>query len=170
MRPDVKRLHAHHHRRMPRRQRLAVYAISAVLWVSGLLWLLLELFFARQDQFGRAPHPLQPPLLLIHGVIAILAMYVLGWVSARHVVRWWTEGQRRVSGAAFTVVLCVLTLSGFALFFVSDDQWQHVSKLTHEVLGVGVTLLAAQHWFFGRRVHSAHVSRSRLGPSSHLHP
>ena len=160
--------HPHHHRRMPRRQRLALYVIGAGLWTSGLLWLLLDLFFARQEQFGRTPHPLQAPLLLIHGVIAILAMYTLGWVSARHVMRWWTAGERRLSGGVFTTVLIVLTLSGFALFFASDDRWQRLAKLTHEALGVAITLLAAQHWFFGKRAYRSHEPRSQLG-SHHSH-
>jgi hypothetical protein len=154
--------HAHHHRRMPRRHRLMVYAVSGVLWLSGLVWLVLDQFFARQQQFGRTPHPLESPVLLIHGVVAILAMYALGWISARHVLRWWMEDQRRLSGGVFTAVLFVLTLSGFALFFLSDDESQRIARILHEVLGVGITLLAAQHWFFRRR------SASALEPGAHL--
>ena len=160
--------HAHHHRRMPRRQRLMVYAVSGVLWVSGLLWLVLDQFFTRQEQFGRTPHPLESPLLLIHGVVAILAMYALGWISARHVVRWWTEDQRRLSGSVFTAVLLVLTLSGFALFFLSSDESQRITRVIHELLGLGITLLAVQHWFFRRRAASTPEPRGHLG-SHHSH-
>jgi hypothetical protein len=154
---------------MPRRQRLAVYIVSTALWVSGLLWLILDEFFARQEQFGRTPHPLESPLLLIHGVVAIVSAYVLGWVSARHVLQWWSGGLRRWSGGAFSVLVAVLSLSGFALFFVSSDTWQRLSKFTHEAVGTVIVLFAVQHWFFGRRAHTSTEPRSRLGPSSQSH-
>jgi hypothetical protein len=94
---------------------------------------------------------LEPPVLLIHGVVAILGMYVLGWVSIRHVVRWWQGGLRRVSGASLSTCLVLLVVTGFALFFVSDDGSQHAAALSHDVFGVIVTVFGVQHWFFARR-------------------
>ena len=153
---------------MPRRQRLIVYAVFVSLWASGLLWLLLDLFFARRGEFGWMPHPLQPPLLLLHGMIAILTLYVFGWVSSHHALRRWPEGGRRLSGAAFIALLLVLTVSGFALFFLVDAEWQRAAKLTHEVAGVLITLFALQHWLFGRRAQMAHGRghRHRLGSNA----
>lgn len=143
--------HGHRYRRMPRRQRLVVYTVCIGLWASGLLWLLLDLFFERQGEFGWTPHPLQPPILLLHGVLAILSLYVLGWVSSHHALRWWSEGSRRLSGGIFLALLLLLTITGFALFFLVDDEWQRAAKLVHEVVGVLVTLFAFQHWIIGRR-------------------
>src|SRR5579862_4381338 len=100
---------APHRQRMPRHQRLAVYVVGALLLGSGILWLILDQFFAHQEQFGRTPHPAEPALLLIHGVAAILSSYILGWVSARHVLQWWTQGLRRWSGGVFSAVLLVLS-------------------------------------------------------------
>jgi hypothetical protein len=136
---------------MPGRQRSAIYLILGVLWLSGCLWLLLDQFFARPGPFGPTPHPWQPPLLLLHGVVAIAGMYLLGWVSARHVVRWWPGRLRRGSGATLATFLVLLAVSGFALFFVSEDRWQRVAALSHDGLGVGVTVFGIQHWFFARR-------------------
>jgi hypothetical protein len=136
---------------MPRRQRLVVYGICIALWASGLLWLLLDVFFERRGEFGWVPHPLQPPILLLHGVLAIVSLYVLGWVSSHHALRWWSEGSRRSSGGAFLALSLVLTVSGFALFFLVDDDWRRAAKLTHEVVGVLVTLIALQHWAIRRR-------------------
>jgi hypothetical protein len=152
---------------MPQRQRLAVYVVSTTLWASGLLWLILDEFFSRQEQFGRTPHPLESPLLLIHGVVAIISAYVLGWISARHVLQWWSGGLRRWRGGAFTLLVVVLSLSGFALFFISSDAWQRLSKLTHEAVGTVIVLFAVQHWFFGRRAETTPEPRARLGPSRH---
>jgi hypothetical protein len=137
--------------RMPRRRRVAVYLVLGGLWVTGCWWLLLDQFVAKRGPFGVTPHPLEPPLLLVHGVTAVLGMYLLGWISSRHVLRWWPGGLRRLSGTALALMLALLVISGFALFFVSDDEWQHAAAVIHEVLGVAVTLFAVQHWFFRGR-------------------
>jgi hypothetical protein len=136
---------------MPKRQRLTVYLIMGALWLSGCLWLCLDQFFAKRGDFGVGPHPWEPAILLIHGVIAILSMYVFGWISARHILRWWPARLRRLSGGTLGAFFLLLALSGFALFFVSDDDWQRIAAWTHDVLGLGVTVFAAEHWLLARR-------------------
>jgi hypothetical protein len=136
---------------MPRRQRVGIYCILGILWVSGCVWLVLDEFFARAGEFGPMPNPWQPAVLLIHGVVSIVALYLLGWVSARHVLRWWPGGLRRLSGGTLAVCLVLLVVTGFALFFVSDDQWQRAAVLSHDALGLIVTVFGIQHWFFARR-------------------
>ncbi len=58
---------------------------------------------------------------------------------------------RRWSGATLMAFLALLALSGFALFFVSDDRGQHLAALSHDLLGLGVTVFGIQHWFFASR-------------------
>jgi hypothetical protein len=136
---------------MPGRRRAGIYLILGGLWLTGCGWLLLDLAVAKRGPFGKTPHPLEPPLLLIHGIMGILSLYLLGWISARHVLRWWPGGLRRASGGALAALLALLAISGFALFFASDDDWQHAAAVMHEVLGVAVTVFALQHWFFRGR-------------------
>jgi hypothetical protein len=154
--PQHVRVHRHTNaavsrERMSMRRRLAVYLILGALWLSGMMWLVLDQFFESQGPFGTIPSPWRPAVLLGHGALAILSMYLLGWVTARHVIRLWPGRLRRLSGAALAALLALLALSGFALFFVSDDRWQHFAAVAHEVLGLGITLLAIQHWFVARR-------------------
>jgi hypothetical protein len=143
---------ARHYARMPRRPRAAIYIVMGALWLTGCGWLILDQFAARRGPFGAVPHPLEPPLLLLHGVSSLAAMYLLGWITARHVLRWWTSDMRRLSGSALAAIIVLLVVSGFALFFVADDEWQRAAAVVHEVLGVAITVFAVQHWFFrGRR-------------------
>jgi uncharacterized membrane protein len=137
--------------RMPRRARAAVYGMFGTLWLSGCVWLILDQYFESAGPFGRTPHPWEPAVLLVHGVLAVLAMYILGWISARHVRRWWPGRQRRMSGGILSASFALLALTGFALFFVSDDAWHHVAAVAHDVVGIAVTVFAIQHWFFARR-------------------
>jgi hypothetical protein len=136
---------------MSRRLRLCVFLLVGVLWLSGCLWLGLDQLFTKRGPFGATPHPWEPPTLLVHGVAAILSMFLFGWISARHVLRWWPGGMRRVSGGTLAAFLAVLTVTGFALFFLTDDASQRAAAVTHEVLGVAVTVSAIQHWFFRGR-------------------
>lgn len=107
------------------------------------------------------PHPWEPPILLLHGIVAILSMYLLGWITARHIVRWWPRRLRRLSGGALAAFLTLLAVSGFALFFLSDDRWQHIAALTHDALGLGVTVSGIQHGFLARRVDGREAAGSR---------
>ena len=136
---------------MPRGQRAAVYLIVGVLWISGFAWLCLDQFAAQPGPFGSIRHPLQPPLLLAHGVVAVASLYLFGWIGARHALRWWVGGLRRMRGGTLASILALLILTGFALFFLSSDAWQRYTAAVHDVLGIAVTLFAIQHWFFGRR-------------------
>jgi hypothetical protein len=133
------------------RRRVAIYAVLGLLWLSGCAWLLLDQFFESQGQFGRVPNPWEPAILLAHGVMAVFSMYLLGWVSARHVLRLWPGRLRRLSGGLLAALLALLGVSGFALFFVSDDRWQHAAAVVHDALGLGITGFAIQHWFFAKR-------------------
>jgi hypothetical protein len=138
---------------MPLGQRSAVYFIVGSLWLSGCFWLYLDYFLAKRGQFGITPHPLEPPVLLLHGVVAVLSMYLFGWITARHVLRWWPRGLRRVSGASLAALLAALSASGFALFFLVDDASRHAATVIHDSLGLAVALFAIQHWFLRGRTH-----------------
>jgi hypothetical protein len=131
---------------MPERLRYAIYLVFGGLWLSGCGWLVLHQFFATPTDFGEARHPWEPPLLLIHGVLSLFTTYLFGWIMARHAADAWVMHKRRISGSLLTTLLVILAVSGFALFFLSDDAWQTRSAQVHEVIGLVVTLFAVEHW------------------------
>ncbi|MDB6085562.1 MAG: hypothetical protein JWN43_3443, partial [Gammaproteobacteria bacterium] len=75
----------------------------------------------------------------------------LGWLTAGHVLKWWPARLRRASGATLATLLLLLVMSGFGLFFLSDDRLLRRVALLHDALGLTVTLFAIQHWFFAKR-------------------
>src|ERR1700680_2452135 len=95
--------------RMPARKRLAIYWVLGALWLSGCAWLALDQFFESTGDFGKMPNPWEPTILLAHGIIAILSMYLLGWVTARHVLRWWPGRLRRLSGGMLGALVVPLS-------------------------------------------------------------
>ncbi len=132
-------------------QRWAIYSLIMALWLSGCIWLCLDQLARHRDAFGGERSAWRSAMLTTHGVLAIASMYLLGWITARHIAYWWNLDRRRASGSFLSGVLGLLTISGFALFFLSDDRWQQYAAIVHDVLGVALAVLIVQHWFLFRR-------------------
>jgi hypothetical protein len=131
---------------MPPRLRLFVYVVFGAVWLTGCIWWALHRYFAMPGDFGVVRHPWEPTVAWMHGALAIATAFMFGWVMARHGSEGWHQHKRRTSGGAFTAVVAVLSLSGFALFFVIDADWQRRTAGLHDVLGLLVTAFAAEHW------------------------
>lgn len=133
-------------RLMPLSLRLTIFFVFGGVWLTGCTWLALHLYFETPDEFGVARHPWEPTLLWVHGVLSIALAYVFGWIMARHASEAWRQRKRRLSGGLLTAVAAVLSISGFLLFFVTNDALQLQSARVHEVIGMLVTLFAIEHW------------------------
>jgi hypothetical protein len=140
---------------MPPALRATTYVVFTALWLSGCIWLLLHQLFAVQGEFGTLQNPWEPAVLLVHGIVAIIGLYILGWLSARHIAAVWDQSRRRVSGMALLTLLFVLSVSGFALFFLTNDEVRSWSGDVHEILGLVIIAFAIEHWFFGKQKQSS---------------
>ncbi len=52
-------------------QKRSLYLATALLWLSGALWLYYKYFGQVQGDYGLQAHPMQPILLEIHGAAAM---------------------------------------------------------------------------------------------------
>jgi hypothetical protein len=126
--------------------RLLLFLVFGALWLSGCVWLLLEHFFQKDTEFGVAPNPWQPELLRLHGWLAILAVFLLGWMTSSHVPDRWRQPRNRLSGFSLAMLAGVLALSGYALYYTTDHV-HGVAAVIHEVLGVAAVGFALSHWW-----------------------
>ena len=86
--------------------RRAIYAVCALLWVSGCAWLVVHFAFPTTTDFGPGPNPFEPLLLRLHGWVAVCGVFLFGWITANHISDRWRRAPNRVSGfslAAFVV-------------------------------------------------------------------
>ena len=81
-----------------------------------------------------------------HGMIAVPGVFLLGWLSAAHIVERWRRGRRLVSGIAITVTAALLVISGYALYYLTDRP-HAAAALIHEAVGVAAIVLALAHWY-----------------------
>ena len=136
---------------MTRWLRASLYSVFGLLWLTGALWLVLHWFFQVPTQFGASPHPLQPGVLIAHGLLGVVALFFLGWMSGTHVVSGWKRGGKRGSGTSLTAALAVLALTGFATYYLTSEPSMSADALAHEVVGLAAVLPTLLHWIPGAR-------------------
>lgn len=132
-------------RRPPLPLRAIVHATFGALWCLGAVIFVLEHFFTRADEFGAAVHPWQPSLTELHGIVAVFATYLFGWMCADHVARAWRSATVRSSGLWMLALVAVLAVTGFAAFFLVADSARAVNGVVHEYLGLALIVPWVAH-------------------------
>jgi hypothetical protein len=130
---------------MSARLRSTVMVTFGALWMTGCFWLILHYFLAQPSDFGPVQHPWAPVTLKVHGWIAVASVFLLGWITARHVSDRLPRAAKRVSGIAIASTAVVLSLTGYALYYTTD-RLHDLAALAHETVGAAAILLALTHW------------------------
>jgi hypothetical protein len=131
---------------MSRALRLTILGACMLLWLSGCLWLVLHFAFPQRSEFGPLPNPWEPVLMRVHGAIAVVAVFLLGWIAAGHLRERWGAAYNRGSGIVLGASALLLVISGYALYY-STGILHEIAARTHELLGVGSLLAAFAHWW-----------------------
>ena len=129
--------------RWPRRVGLCVLGIG--LWLSGGLWLLFHYFLERPGQFGLSAHPLEPWWLRLHAAFAFAGIWMFGLLWGVHIAPGWSAGRRRRSGAWLVGILAWLTLSGYLLYYLGNEQARTATSLLHWSAALACPILFAAH-------------------------
>jgi MFS family permease len=128
-----------------RTQKRALYAVSALLWLSGAWWLYLSLL-GRQ-----AEDPTAPLLLEVHGAAAMGFLLVLGALLTDHLPRGWRQERERASGLSLVTLCAILIISGWGLYYFGQEQLRAATSWVHSVLGLLLPCAVGVHVWRGRR-------------------
>ena len=101
------------------------YIVFGVLWGSGRLWLLIEWF--KDPELGAARTLLQTISMKVHGATMLVYVALLGTLIA-HIRRGTALKANRLSGFTMIALNGVLALSGWLLYYVSDDALREFSS------------------------------------------
>jgi len=160
--------------RLPAWQRRAVYASTALLLGSGLLWLLFHYAMAVDSDFGPRPHPWTYFWLQLHGAAAMLALIVLGSMLPAHALASWRQRKNRAGGVLLGVLLGALVVTGWLLYYAAGESSRSWISALHWGLGLGLAPLLAWHAAAGlrlrQRAHHPRASRVPLAPATEQHP
>ncbi|TCV94730.1 hypothetical protein EC912_103215 [Luteibacter rhizovicinus] len=128
-----------------------VYAIGWTLWLSGVLWLVFHYALMRKGPFGDEPQPLETWWLRLHAAMAFASLWGFGLVWGVHIVAGWRTQRQRISGGLAVGLLVWLSLTGYLLYYLTDDRWRDISAVTHWATGLALPVLLAIHIVLGRR-------------------
>jgi uncharacterized membrane protein len=135
---------------LSRRHRLTLYAASLLLFISGAAWAWAN----HLDETGRATENLRQSktwLMEIHGFSAMAFVLLLGTLLAGHVRRAWHARKNRANGVFFLTAISLLTLSGYALYYLGDENVRAIVSNFHLWLGLAAPALLILHIWLGHR-------------------
>lgn len=115
-------------------QKRILYIASAILWLSGTIWLYLRYFTQTHDEFGPLSHPAQTMLLEIHGAAAMAFLIIFGAVLF-HVKPGWLQKRQRPSGLLLIVSCAILIITGWGLYYLGNEHDRDLTSSIHSVLG-----------------------------------
>ncbi len=81
----------------------------------------------------------------VHGLVAVAAVFLFGWVGAGHILARWSAAANRRSGLWLLGFAVLLVLSGYALYYSSGALHEGTATV-HEWLGLMAIFAALAHW------------------------
>jgi hypothetical protein len=131
-----------------RRHRWTLYGVSLAVFVSGAAWAWAD----RLQEAGSLTWAgLKPGLLTVHGLSAVIFVLLLGSLLPGHVRRAWHARKNRLNGAWFLSAVTVLTVSGYALYYLGNEAWRNATAQLHLWLGFVAPGLLFWHIRSGRK-------------------
>lgn len=135
---------------LSRRQRWSLYLAFLILLLTGLAWAWLT----RLDEAGDARGPwrdLKPSVMTIHGLVAAAFVLLLGMLLPIHVRHSWHARRNRANGVFFLSAVSILTLTGFALYYLGGEKTRAWCSNIHFWLGAIIPILLIWHIWSGHR-------------------
>lgn len=129
-----------------RRMRLSLYLVLGLLFLSGVLWLLLDNFVSVKNSLGLSEkHYSQSWMLTFHGIMSYPFLLLFGAMLANHVVVGWKSKRYRFSGVSMVFFLSLLSLSALALYYSGSEDGRRYCSYLHIALGLLLPMIIAWH-------------------------
>ena len=134
--------------KLARGRRWWVYGISFATWFTGVLWLITHYFMTTEGRFGPQTHPLEPVWKILHAGFSFFAIGILGLLWGVHILRGWNANWRRWSGGTVAALFIILTVTGYALYYIYmiDEEWRAWASLVHLIIGLASIGAFFVHW------------------------
>lgn len=130
---------------VPSKFQIFLCCIFALSWFSGISFLLLDLFFEIEGEFGPEKHPFLTPALNIHGGSAFLAMMCFGAMLAAHIPLGWRTGRLRILGIGLVGSVAFQIITAYLLYYSGGEMTQFLAKWAHVGVGVFIPLFLTLH-------------------------
>lgn len=129
--------------------RLSVYAAFALLFLTGVGWLVAD--WQKNIAGDEAWQQATAYMLMVHGGAAMLALLLVGALIPVHLLRAWRSRKNRVSGSIMAACNAVLIVTAFGLYYLGSEAVRPWTSWIHLATGFSVALLLPVHIWLGRR-------------------
>jgi magnesium-transporting ATPase (P-type) len=133
--------------RLKRLQRYVLYAVLALLFLSGVAWAYWN--------YLRSPGDFEISVkawaMKIHGAAAMAILVLIGMLLVGHVRFAWRACRNRANGSIFLSAFAVLAITGYGLYYAGGEGLRAWTSWTHLVVGLALPILLLIHIFQGRR-------------------
>ena len=131
------------------RFRWGLYAIFAVLFVTGAVWLIADSQKDANSEFWQAT---SAALLMVHGGAAMVVLVLLGVLIPIHIRRAWLSCKNRLTGTVMAAANVLLIVTAFGLYYAGSDVLRAWISNAHIAVGLAFPILISVHMLTGRRV------------------
>jgi cation transport ATPase len=151
--------------RLKRLQRYFLYAVLALLFLSGVAWAYWNYLAASPGDFETSA---KTWAMKIHGAAAMAVLVLIGMLLSAHVRFAWRARRNRANGSIFLSAFAVLAITGYGLYYAGGERLRAWTSWIHLIVGVVLPILLLIHIFLGRRTRRAtqSLTRARFAPRS----
>ncbi len=144
--------------RLKRLQRYFLYAVLALLLLSGVAWTYWNYLAASPSDFETSA---KAWAMKIHGAAAMAILVLIGMLLSGHVRFAWRARRNRANGSVFLSAFAVLTITGYGLYYAGGENLRAWTSWIHLAVGLALPILLLIHIFLGRRTRRSGQSRTR---------
>jgi len=146
--------------KLPPLFRRSLYSVTALSWCSGIAFFIMLNWVTVEGDFGPEKHPLQFPLLQLHGACAFLMIMSFGAMLAAHLPASWKTKRSRNIGIALATLIGLQMIGAYGLYYLSNEDIRQWVSWFHLGLGVSLPGVLATHVVMG--VRSRRLKRSAI--------
>jgi magnesium-transporting ATPase (P-type) len=133
--------------RLKRLQIYFLYAVLALLFLSGVVWAYWNYLAASPGDFEANA---KTWALKIHGAAAMVILVLIGMLLTGHVRFAWRARRNRANGSVFLSAFAVLTVTGYGLYYLGGERVRAWTSWIHLAVGLALPILLLIHIFLGR--------------------
>jgi hypothetical protein len=151
--------------RLKRFQRCFLYAVVALLFLTGTAWAYWNYCIPEPRDFESGA---KAWAMKIHGAAAMAILVLVGMLLTSHVRFAWHVRRNRGNGSLFLGAFGILTITGYGLYYAGGETLRAWSNWIHLAVGLALPLLLILHIWLGKRTRPAPRLRNRSSPVAKL--
>src|SRR5882762_175831 len=144
--------------RLKHLQRYFLYAVVALLFLSGVAWAYWNYLAVSAGDFETSA---KTWAMKIHGAAAMAILVLIGVLLNGHVRFAWRAGRNRANGSVFLSAFAILTITGYGLYYAGGERLRAWTSWIHLAIGMVLPILLLIHILLGRRTRPTVQSSTR---------